>query len=1288
MSNIPTPQQHLMAENKALRARLSEAEETLHAIRAGEVDALVLTGAKGDSILTLKGSLEPYRVMVEAMNEGAVTLAVDGTILYCNGHFADWVRVPLAQIVGTSLKDVLAEQDQEKLDVMLVQGAKGESRGALTLQAADGSQTPALFSMSPLPHSEGRVISVIIADLSEVVTASEARSRLALIVESSDDAIVSISLDGVVESWNRAAEQLFEYTAEEAIGHTLESLIVPPERIDAFTHEFEALRRGESTLLTDAVRQRKGGSQVNVSIKVSPILNEAGEVVGASTNSRDITARRQGEKSLKLFRALLNYSNDAIEVLEPSTLRFLDVNDTDCRLLGYSRDELLGMTVFDVDPAFTPERAAAAETRMREEGGIIFEGVHRRRDGFTFAVEVTSKLVELDKPYILSIAHDITERKAAERVLQKKEKQLSEALEIARIGYWEYEFATDEFIFNDQYYQLHSITAEEAGGYRMTSSDFISRYVYPDDTPIVSKHIQWAFESRDPKYFAMTEVRILSGKQEIAWVEVRIRIEKDLQGNTILLKGVNQDITNRKLADLKLLESDRRFTDMLGNVELISVMRDNEERITYCNEYLLRLTGWRYEEIIGKDWIELFVPPEISAQKRLFFSELLIDSPEARHHESEILTRSRDHRLIRWNNTLLRSEKGDVIGTASIGEDITEWKKSEARIKSLNRVLSVLSGINTLIVRVNDREALFREACNLAVKEGGFRMAMIVIVDQNTMLPTSVVSAGKDDALLAAIKNVMSSSEGMHRTLFGQTMREKNAVISNDTKNDTNVIFGEQYDKAGVKSMAILPLITSGEVVGALGLYASELEFFHTDEMTLLGDIADDIAFAIDHLDKQERLNYLAYYDVLTGLANHTLFLERLAQYIHSAANGGHKIALGLIDLERFKNINDALGRPSGDALLKQVTEWLVLKTGDHSLLARIDADHFAIVLPKVTSNDNLAMLTENLAAAFVAHPFNLNEAFFRIGVKVGIALYPDNGENAENLFTNAEAALKMAKESGNRYLIHTQEMTDSVASKLALENQLRHAIDNEEFVLHYQPKVNLVSGKVTSAEALIRWNDPSTGNLVPPGMFIPILEETGLIYEVGRWALRKAVENNMRWRSAGFPTIRIAVNVSPLQLRNINFINEIKQVIALDSDAASGLELEITESVIMNNIEFNIATLQAIREMGVTIAIDDFGTGFSSLGYLAKLPVDRLKIDRSFVIAMTAGAEGLALVSTIINLAHSLKLKVVAEGVETDEQSHLLQLLSCDEIQGYLFSKPVPAEIFETQFLLDPVIA
>ncbi|HEX4325441.1 MAG TPA: bifunctional diguanylate cyclase/phosphodiesterase, partial [Burkholderiales bacterium] len=453
-------------------------------------------------------------------------------------------------------------------------------------------------------------------------------------------------------------------------------------------------------------------------------------------------------------------------------------------------------------------------------------------------------------------------------------------------------------------------------------------------------------------------------------------------------------------------------------------------------------------------------------------------------------------------------------------------------------------------------------------------------------------------------------------------------------------------------------------------------------EMNLLAELAGDIAFAMDHIGQQERLDYFAHYDALTGLANRTLFLDRVAQ--HLPASG--QLALFLIDLDRFKNINDSLGRPAGDALLCQVAEWLTGQIGDAACLARIDADRFAVVLPGLRQAQPAIVLLEGLLENFISHSFFIDEAEFRITAKAGMALFPEDGGDADTLFRNAEAALKKAKMAGERYLLYTRKMT-VLAGQLTMENQLREALDRGQFVLHYQPKINLASGRLTSAEALIRWNDPRTG-LVPPGRFIPILEETGLIYEVGRWALRQAVADYLRWHHAGLAAVRIAVNVSPMQLRNRGFVAEIEQVIGVDARAPGGLELEITESLIMEDVQNNIERLQAIRALGVPIAIDDFGTGFSSLSYLAKLPVDTLKIDRSFVIEMTAGQQGLALVQTIITLAHSLKLKVVAEGVETEEQSRFLSLLNCDEMQGYLFSKPLPREDFESRFLAPLAVA
>jgi diguanylate cyclase (GGDEF)-like protein len=651
-------------------------------------------------------------------------------------------------------------------------------------------------------------------------------------------------------------------------------------------------------------------------------------------------------------------------------------------------------------------------------------------------------------------------------------------------------------------------------------------------------------------------------------------------------------------------------------------------------------------------------------------------------HDAEILSSGNHaHR----SQVVSRDEIGQFATTfnhmaETLQLDEAQRIQAELNIRHLNRVYAVLSQINALIVRAHDRDELFKEACRVVTEAGGFRMSMILTIDRITKKLKCIMSSGKDDKLVSSIKALLSTSEGMEKSMVAQAVNTKQPVISNDIQDDSRLVFGDEYKRAGVNSMIVLPLIISDEAVGALALYASEVEFFQQDEVSLLSELAGDIAFAIDHIDKQERLNFLAYYDELTDLANRSLFLERLTQYMRIADKKGHQLAIGLIDLERFKNINDSLGRSMGDALLKQVAAWLTEQMLDAGLIARIDADHFAILLPEVRSDGNLAKLTEELIAAFLEHPFQLDNTVFRISIKLGIALYPDDGDDADTLFKNAEAALKKAKTSGDRCLFYTQKMTEAVAGKLALENQLREAIDKEEFVLYYQPKMNLASGRLSGAEALIRWNDPRTG-LVPPAKFIPILEETGLIYEVGRWALRKAIEDYLRWREAGFEMFRIAVNVSPLQLRKKDFIVQIEQAISIDQTVAAGLELEITENLIMDDIEQSIVTLHAIRAKGIHIAIDDFGTGFSSLSYLARLPLNTLKIDRSFVSDMDT-LEGLALVSTIIRVAHALNLKVVAEGVETEEQVLQLSSLNCDEIQGYLYSRPVPADSFEAQFL------
>ena len=618
-----------------------------------------------------------------------------------------------------------------------------------------------------------------------------------------------------------------------------------------------------------------------------------------------------------------------------------------------------------------------------------------------------------------------------------------------------------------------------------------------------------------------------------------------------------------------------------------------------------------------------------------------------------------------------------------VARERTERQRAEDRLKGLNRLYAMVTGISASMVRVRDRADLFKRSCRTAVEQGEFEMSWIAIVNPNENRIVPVAWAGVDELTMSAIEGHFSSSEGTPEgnTLAARAIREKAAVVSNDVRNDENLIFGKMHADSGIRSLAVLPLIVSDKAIGVFTLYTSKPEFFDPAGLLLLTELAGNVAFAMDHLDKQERLDRLYYYDALTGLANRRSFLERVTLHMLSAADDGHKMAVFVIDLERFKKLNDSLGRSAGDALLKQVAEWFAQNAENVDLVARLDADHFAVVLPKVMYESNVARALEKTIAAFMKHEFSLNDAVYRMAAKFGVAVFPDDGTDADTLFNNAEAALKKAKASRDRYLFYAQKMTETVAMSLGIENRLRRALEREEFVLHYQPKVNIVSGKLTGAEALIRWNDPVSG-LTLPGRFIPILEETGLIHDVGRWALRRAIEDCRRWRNDVFPAVRIAVNVSALQLRNPKFVADLRQAVGVAADAAAGLQLEITESVIMQDVNHSIDSLRAIRALGVTIAIDDFGTGFSSLNYLAKLPVDTLKIDRSFVVEMVSATGGMTLVSVIVNLAHALGLNTVAEGVETEEQLRQLRLLGCDEMQGYLFGKPVPAESFETQYM------
>jgi diguanylate cyclase (GGDEF)-like protein len=501
----------------------------------------------------------------------------------------------------------------------------------------------------------------------------------------------------------------------------------------------------------------------------------------------------------------------------------------------------------------------------------------------------------------------------------------------------------------------------------------------------------------------------------------------------------------------------------------------------------------------------------------------------------------------------------------------------------------------------------------------------------------------------------------------------KVAVI-NDIAAEESIRIRSELLAEGLQSVALFPLASAGMLDAVFCLFGAERGFFDAEEVKLLGEVTDNLSFAFDHIGKRERLDFLAFHDGLTGLPNRDLFLDRAAQQLAAGRREGKLVGVVVVDMGRFRQINETLGRQAGDALLVAIAGRLREAVGDGGTLARLFGNTFAVLVPSVDSAAVVGLLIEDQILEVLRESFVTGGTEVLVSARVGAAVFPSDGETPEALLANAEAALKKAKASGQPYVFYAPVMNARVSEQLALETKLRRAVEREEFLLHYQPKVDLKTGAVIGLEALIRWRDPDSG-LVPPGKFIPLLEETGLIREVGRWVLERAALQYHEWVAAGHAPPRIAVNVSGLQLAAKDFVAKLERVLMHYPDGASGIDLEITESVFVDDLDGSIEKLAAARRHGLTVAMDDFGTGYSSLSSLGRLPLDSLKVDRSFVHRMTEDAQSTSIVTTIISLGHALDLKVVAEGVETAEQARLLRLLKCDQAQGYLIAKPKPAE-------------
>jgi diguanylate cyclase (GGDEF)-like protein len=486
----------------------------------------------------------------------------------------------------------------------------------------------------------------------------------------------------------------------------------------------------------------------------------------------------------------------------------------------------------------------------------------------------------------------------------------------------------------------------------------------------------------------------------------------------------------------------------------------------------------------------------------------------------------------------------------------------------------------------------------------------------------------------------------------------------------------EPLRRAGNRLAVLLPLFVKGKLAGAIACGHREPASSETNRLAFARQLADQAALALSGAFTLEENRVLAYYDSLTELPNRLLFKERVGQALVDARRHRRNFAVGLLDLDGFKHINDTLGHDAGDRLLKQVAE-RISKTLRSGSLARLGGDEFTILIRDLTSVEDPARVAQHALETF-RKPFRLGDQEVFIKASIGIAAFPVDGTDLETLLRNADAAMYHAKDAGgNGYQFYTSSMHTSALARLTLENDLRRALEREEFRLSYQSVVDIETLEIIGTEALLRWQHPDRG-LTLPDEFMPLAEETGLIVPIGEWVLRSACEQNRAWQQAGLPALRVAVNLSSQQFRSKTLLRRVRRVLAKTGLYPRHLALELTETSLMNADEETQELLRSLRSFGVRLSIDDFGTGYSSLSYLKHFPLDDLKIDRSFISEVATNPDDAAIVRAVVAMAHSLKLQVVAEGVETEAQLSFLREHGCDSAQGFLFSEPLPPDAFE----------
>lgn len=702
-------------------------------------------------------------------------------------------------------------------------------------------------------------------------------------------------------------------------------------------------------------------------------------------------------------------------------------------------------------------------------------------------------------------------------------------------------------------------------------------------------------------------------------------------------------LLGRKAARDALRRSEARFRAMSDASPLGIFVSDRDGACVYTNAAYQKIVGLDFEHTLGSDW-QLAVHPE-DRQRALAEWWNAAVGPTPYQSEVRFVLADGNNVWVRLNAAAMNDGAG-LLGHVLTVEDITARKAAD------------------LVLRMAE-EALFAEKERAQVTLNSIGDAVLTTdtagnVTYLNLVAETMTGWQRDEALGRPLAEVFHIVDGASRETAPNpaqlAMREDRTVgLASDC-----VLLHRDGVEASIEDSAAPIHDREGRVTGAVIV-------FH--------DVSESRAMAA-------KMAHLAHHDFLTGLPNRALLTERLSQAIGLARRRRKQVALLFLDLDYFKHINDSLGHAIGDQLLQAVAERLVACVRNTDTVCRQGGDEFVILLSEIERIDDAARVADKLLLAF-AHPQHIGGHELHVTLSIGISVYPDDGSSADAVLQNADTAMYYAKANGrNNYQFFRTDMNTRAVQRLFVESSLRRALKQGEFLLHYQPQIDLASGAMTGAEALIRWQDPQLG-IVLPAQFVPIAEESGLIVPIGRWVLREACRQVRSWQDAGMATVPISVNISAAEFRHKDFISGVAQILAETGLAPRFIELELTESILMHDATSSAQVLAALKKMGMKLAIDDFGTGYSSLSYLKRFPIDTLKIDQSFVRDVATDSDDATIVGAVIEMGRNLKQRVIAEGIETPAQLDFLRAQHCDEGQGYHLGRPLSAEAFGQ--LLEP---